>query len=70
MAYRTDGPYPSGMKTTADHIKDRGLTPGIWFMPFAGNFADPHFKDLQKLFVKNGAGQAVRHGVGRKPAST
>ena len=25
------------MKATADKISELGLTPGIWFMPFAGN---------------------------------
>ena len=45
------GPYPSGMKATADRIKSLGLTPGIWFMPFAGTAADPYFADKQDLFV-------------------
>ena len=35
---RPDGPYPSGMKKTADMIRSHGLTPGIWFMPFAGTW--------------------------------
>ena len=39
------GPYPSGMKAAADNIKSLGLTPGIWFMPFAGNHNDPFFAD-------------------------
>ncbi len=51
------GPYPSGMKSTAENIESFGLTPGIWFMPFAGNYKDPFFKDRQHLFVKNTNGQ-------------
>jgi hypothetical protein len=50
------GPYPSGMKLAADNISKLGLVPGIWFMPFAGNFKDPYFKDHQDWFVKNDEG--------------
>jgi hypothetical protein len=50
-AYKKDGPYPSGMKATADAIKEMGLVPGIWFMPFAGTFDDPYFADKQYLFA-------------------
>jgi hypothetical protein len=52
-----DGPYPSGMKKAADHIRSLGLTPGIWFMPFAGTHYDPFFKDHQDWFVKNEKGE-------------
>lgn len=47
------GPYPSGMKQAADNVSKLGLVPGIWFMPFAGNYLDPYFKDHQDWFVKN-----------------
>jgi hypothetical protein len=53
---RPDGPYPSGMKQTADMIRSHGLTPGIWFMPFAGTWNDPWFKDHQDWFVKRADG--------------
>ena len=53
---RANGPYPSGMKQTAAMIKSHGLTPGIWFMPFAGTFNDPWFKDHQDWFVKRADG--------------
>ena len=46
------GPYPSGMKAIADKIRSVGLTPGIWFMPFAGTYYDPFFKDRADWFVK------------------
>jgi len=52
-----DGPYPTGMKAAADHITSLGLTPGIWFMPFAGTHYDPYFKDHQDWFVKNDKGK-------------
>jgi hypothetical protein len=51
--FRPDGPYPSGMKAMADTIRAHGLTPGIWFMPFAGTHNDPFFADKQSLFVKH-----------------
>ncbi len=53
---RPDGPYPSGMKKTANMIRSNGLTPGIWFMPFAGTWTDPWFKEHQDWFVKRGDG--------------
>jgi hypothetical protein len=54
---RPDGPYPSGMKKTADMIHSHGLTPGIWFMPFAGTWDDPWFKDHQDWFAKRADGK-------------
>jgi hypothetical protein len=53
---RADGPYPAGMKATADDIKRHGLTPGIWFMPFAADYLDPYFKDHPEWFVKHADG--------------
>lgn len=50
-AHKPAGPYPSGMKASADRIKSFGLVPGIWFMPFAGTFDDPFFADKQDLFA-------------------
>lgn len=52
-----EGPYPSGMKAIADKIKASGITPGLWFMPFAGNHNDPLFKDHQDWFVKTPDGK-------------
>ena len=49
--HRSNGPYPSGMTQTAEKIKQLGLTPGIWFMPFAGTWNDPFFADKQSLFA-------------------
>ena len=55
--HRRNGPYPSGMKAMAEQISKAGLTPGIWFMPFAGNYQDPHFREYQNLFVKRSSGK-------------
>jgi hypothetical protein len=55
--HKPNGPYPSGMKATADELKRLGMTPGIWFMPFAGTHNDPYFKDHQDWFVKNTKGE-------------
>ncbi len=49
--HRADGPYPGGMKAAADSISQLGLTPGIWFMPFAGTHYDPFFRDHQDWFA-------------------
>ena len=55
--HRPDGPYPGGMKAAAENIKSLGLVPGIWFMPFAGTYYDPFFKEHQDWFVKREDGQ-------------
>ena len=34
------GPYPDGMKLTADRIREAGLIPGLWAVPFVGNGKD------------------------------
>ena len=56
-AYRKNGPYSSGMKATADNIRDKGFVPGLWFMPFAGTHDDPFFADKQEIFVKTADGK-------------
>ena len=45
------------MKAAAEDIRKHGLTPGIWFMPFAGTHNDPFFKDHQDWFVKRADGK-------------
>jgi hypothetical protein len=44
--------YPSGMQYTADELAERGLVPGIWFMPFAGTYNNPYFADRQEMFAR------------------
>lgn len=51
--YNEKGAYKSGMRATADTLRKQGLTPGLWFMPFAGTHNDPWFADKQDLFVKH-----------------
>ena len=51
--------YPSGMAHTAEEIAKCGLTPGIWFMPFAGDYKSPYFKDRQDLFAHWQDGQPI-----------
>ncbi|NQU23359.1 MAG: hypothetical protein HQ567_18925 [Candidatus Nealsonbacteria bacterium] len=43
--------FPQGMAHTAGNIDSHGLTAGIWFMPFAGNFRNPYFDP--DIFAKN-----------------
>lgn len=59
-----EGPYPAGMKAAADNVKAHGLTPGIWFLPFAGTVGDPLFKGHEDWFVKheNGRPYTVKWG--------
>ena len=54
---KPDGPYPHGMQPVAEKIKQLGLTPGIWFLPFARNYQDPEYQDRQHWFVKRTGGQ-------------
>jgi len=55
--HATNGPYPNGMKAAADGLVKSGLTPGIWFMPFAGNYKEEFFKAHLDWFVKDQRGQ-------------
>ena len=50
------GPYPGGMKPTAEAIKAAGLIPGLWLLPFGGNYQDPFFAPHQDWFVKRADG--------------
>lgn len=47
----TEPNYPLGMAHTAKHITAQGMIPGIWYMPFAGNFRNPYFD--HEMFAKN-----------------
>ncbi len=50
--HNPQGPYPSGMKATADYIKSKGFTAGLWLMASSGNWNDPYYADKQDWFVK------------------
>jgi len=49
-----EGPYPGGMKATANYIRNKGLIPGIWYIPFAGTWYDLYWADKQDMFLKGG----------------
>lgn len=51
--HNPSGPYPSGMKPTAEYLNAKGLIAGIWFMPYSGNWNDPWYADKQEWFVKS-----------------
>ncbi|MDO4550421.1 MAG: NPCBM/NEW2 domain-containing protein [Planctomycetia bacterium] len=53
MEHRPNGPYPSGMKKTAEYLSEHDITAGIWFMPFSGTYDDPYYADKQSWFVKS-----------------
>lgn len=55
-AHDPQGPYPDGMQPTADAIASQGLTPGLWLLPFGGNYQDPLFAPHQDWFVKRADG--------------
>ena len=63
-SYNPKGPYPSGMKPTAEKITSAGLTAGIWFTPFGWDYKRPVFKDHQDWCVhkEDGPVYAVRWG--------
>ncbi|MBN1420252.1 MAG: alpha-galactosidase [Planctomycetes bacterium] len=46
------GPYPSGMKVSADRIRAAGICPGIWLLPFAWDPSSDALKDHRDWFVK------------------
>lgn len=50
--HRAEGPYPNGMKPSAELIAKLGMTPGIWLMPFAGTWNDPYFESHRDWFAK------------------
>ncbi len=54
---RSNGPYAEGMKPTADNLRAKGIIPGLWFMPFSGNWNDPYYADKQEWFVKGKDGK-------------
>lgn len=57
LEHNPAGPYPNGMKPVADKIRELGLIPGLWFMPFAGDKDDPWFANKQEWFAKDSSGK-------------
>jgi hypothetical protein len=66
MNVKEKGPYPNGMQPTAAAIAKLGLTPGIWFMPFAGTPQDGIFLEHPEWFYhdKDGKPFEARWGGG------
>jgi hypothetical protein len=54
------GPYPNGMKPVADKIRSLGLTPGLWYLPFAINANDPSLAHLLPWTIKSPTGEPYR----------
>jgi hypothetical protein len=50
--HRANGPYPSGMKKTAQMILSNNFIAGLWFMPFSGSSEDSYWD--KNWFVKSG----------------
>jgi hypothetical protein len=55
-AHKSNGPYPGGMKSTADELKRLGLTGGLWFIPFGWDPQSPTFDGHQDYFVHHADG--------------
>jgi len=55
--HKPDGPYPSGMKSTAETIRAAGMTPGLWFIPFGWDRQRPVFENHQDWFVRRDTGE-------------
>ena len=56
-AHNPHGPYPEGMKVTADALKADGFTAGLWILPFGGTWNDPFFAPHQDWFVNKADGK-------------
>ncbi len=56
-AYDPHGPYPHGMKRTAETLQGDGFTAGLWILPFGGTWNDPFFAPHQEWFVKKTDGK-------------
>ncbi len=57
---KPDGPYKNGIAPVAEFVKDKGLTFGLWWLPFGRNHMEPDFKDKQDWFVKWPDGSPLR----------
>ena len=47
------GPYPRGFASAVRELNARGMTAGVWFIPFGGDAADPSWAGCGDLFVKS-----------------
>jgi hypothetical protein len=56
-AFNPNGPYPLGMKATAQTLNADGFTAGLWILPFGGTWNDPFFAPHQDWFVRKDDGK-------------
>lgn len=56
LAHHPKGPYRNGMKSAADPIRTLGMTPGLWFIPFAGDPENEPAASHPEWFVKTASG--------------
>lgn len=54
--HKPDGPYPSGMRHTAENINEYGMLAGLWLIPFAWNPQAPALVDHPDWFIHTPAG--------------
>ncbi len=54
------GPYPNGIAPAAKFVEDKGLTFGLWWLPFGRNHMEPVYQDKQDWFVKWPDGKPLR----------
>lgn len=52
--------YPKGMAHTAKNIASHGMIPGIWFMPWAGNYTNSYFD--KAIYAQNPDGTPFHDG--------
>ena len=55
--------FPSGMKWLADRIREKGLRPGIWFVPL-GTGNPKLFKRNPDMFIRDAAGAPIQDWSG------
>lgn len=46
------GPYKNGIAPVARFVEEKGLTFGLWWLPFGRNHMEPAYQDKQDWFVK------------------
>jgi len=54
--HKPDGPYPNGMKVTADAIRQAGFHAGLWLIPFGWDSKSPTFAERQDYFTHRADG--------------
>lgn len=55
-----NGPYKNGIAPVARFVEEKGLTFGLWWLPFGRNHMEPVYQDKQDWFVKWPDGKPLR----------